>query len=71
MVSMAHSLGLPMIVEGVETDEQVDFLKRLGCRYVQGFRYYRPMPPDEFEHILADTSARGGGFAKFDPLTRG
>ena len=71
MVSMAHSLGLPMIVEGVETDEQVDFLKRLGCRYVQGFRYYRPMPPDEFEHILADTSARRGGFAKFDPLTRG
>lgn len=37
------------VAEGVETQEYVEFLKELDCDYVQGYVYYRPMPPEEFE----------------------
>ncbi|MCX9148735.1 EAL domain-containing protein [Erythrobacter sp. WG] len=43
IVQMGHSLGLRVVVEGVETEEQETFLKGVGCRHVQGFRYGRPM----------------------------
>jgi diguanylate cyclase (GGDEF)-like protein len=43
IVQMGHSLGLRVVVEGVETEEQETFLKGVGCRLVQGFRYGRPM----------------------------
>lgn len=44
MLEMAQSLHLPVVVEGVETDEQADMLRQMGARYAQGFLYYRPMP---------------------------
>jgi len=53
VVNMTRSLGLPIIVEGVETKEQLRFIKELGCRYAQGF-IVRPMPAFEFEKILSD-----------------
>ncbi len=56
VVDMVHSIDLPIIVEGVENEEQVDFLKSLGCHYVQGFYYYRPMPAEDYEKLLADPS---------------
>ena len=40
---MGHSLGLRVVVEGVETEEQETFLRGIGCRHVQGYRYGRPM----------------------------
>lgn len=52
VVNMAWAIGMPVVIEGTETQEHVDFLKRLGCRYVQGFYYYRPMPVEEFEALL-------------------
>ena len=54
VINMAKSLNLPIICEGVETEEQVRFLEGQGCRYVQGYRFYRPMPSDEFERIIDD-----------------
>lgn len=54
VVKMAKSLGLPIIVEGVETESQAKFLQDMGCRYAQGFLYYRPMPPCDFEMALSD-----------------
>ena len=48
IVPMAKSLSLPVIAEGVETAEQAVFLKSVGCDYVQGFHYARPMPQDDF-----------------------
>jgi diguanylate cyclase (GGDEF)-like protein len=42
IVQMGHSLGLRVVVEGVETEEQETFLRAIGCRYVQGYRYGRP-----------------------------
>lgn len=57
VVNMAWNIGMPVVVEGVETAEQVDFLSGLGCRYVQGFYYYRPMPVANFEHLISDPDA--------------
>ena len=52
VVNMAKQIGLAMIVEGVEDAEQADFLMNLGCRYTQGFYFYRPMPQSDFEKLL-------------------
>ncbi|MDO5111670.1 MAG: PAS domain-containing protein [Clostridia bacterium] len=53
VVRMTKWLGIPVIAEGVETREQADFLRSIGCNYVQGFLYARPMPIDEFERVAA------------------
>ena len=52
IINMAKTMGLPIIAEGVETKEQVEFLDSLGCRYIQGFYYYRPMPLVDFEALI-------------------
>lgn len=52
VVNMTKVLSIPIIMEGVENDEQVKFLFGLGCRYVQGFHFYRPMPVDKFEKLI-------------------
>jgi EAL domain-containing protein (putative c-di-GMP-specific phosphodiesterase class I)/GGDEF domain-containing protein/ferredoxin len=56
VIGMAHSLGLLTVAEGVETSEQADFLKSLGCDIIQGFLYARPMPVDEFEELMKNSS---------------
>lgn len=54
IVNMARLMGLPIIVEGVETPQQENVLRNMGCRYTQGFYYFKPMPIDQFENLLAD-----------------
>ncbi|KAI4448690.1 hypothetical protein C823_003211 [Eubacterium plexicaudatum ASF492] len=54
IVDMAKRLGLEVIVEGVETIEQVEFLLSIGCRNAQGFYFYRPMPVSEYERCLEE-----------------
>ena len=51
MIQMIHNLGMKMITEGVETDEQTEFLISKGCSEMQGFRFYKPMPVEEFEKL--------------------
>ena len=53
VIRMAKWLHLPSIVEGVETLEQVDFLKCIGCEYAQGYYYAKPMPVEEYEEFIA------------------
>jgi EAL domain-containing protein (putative c-di-GMP-specific phosphodiesterase class I) len=50
---MAHTLGMKVIAEGVETSAQHDLLVGAGCDLAQGFLYSRPMPPEDFEAALA------------------
>lgn len=52
MLEMAHSLHLPVVVEGVGTNEQANMLRQMGALYAQGFLYYRPMPAKDFEVLL-------------------
>ncbi|MBP3922068.1 MAG: EAL domain-containing protein [Ruminiclostridium sp.] len=52
VIKMARSLGMETICEGIESNEQVTLLKRLGCDMAQGYYYARPMAPHGFEEIL-------------------
>lgn len=54
IVNMARLLGMPIIVEGVETQQQENVLWSMGCRYTQGYYYYKPLPIEKFEALLAD-----------------
>ncbi|MCR5302049.1 MAG: bifunctional diguanylate cyclase/phosphodiesterase [Lachnospiraceae bacterium] len=51
-VRMAQQLGLSVIAEGVETQEQLDFLSSIDCDIVQGYYFSRPVPPNEFEILM-------------------
>lgn len=55
ILKMAESLKMQTIAEGVETKEQVEFLKSIGCKYVQGFYYSKPLPVEDFEKLISDT----------------
>ena len=52
IIGMANNLGMDVIAEGVETEEQRAFLERHGCSAIQGYLFGRPMPLDEFERSL-------------------
>ncbi len=53
VVSLANELGLATVAEGVETADQLDILRNIGCRYAQGFLTGRPMPLDRAVACLA------------------
>lgn len=52
IISVARTFNLAIVAEGVETEEQVQFLAQLGCNFYQGYFYGRPMPIDEFHQKL-------------------
>jgi diguanylate cyclase (GGDEF)-like protein len=49
IINMAHQLNMSVVVEGVETPEQLDFLNELGCEQYQGYYFSKPIPEAEFE----------------------
>ena len=65
---MAKWLNMPVIAEGVETKNQADFLKSIGCEIIQGYYYAKPMPAEDFEEFLrkgvVGTAERPGSFSE-------
>jgi len=56
IVRMAKWLDMPVIAEGVESIGQADFLKSIGCNYIQGYLYSKPVPEEEYEGILKNSN---------------
>ena len=54
IVTMAQSLGMDAIAEGIETSEQLLQLKALGCKYGQGYYFSKPQEPDKAAMRLSD-----------------
>lgn len=52
ILGIAHSLDLPTLAEGVETAEQLELLKSVGCTYIQGYYLGKPLTPDQAETII-------------------
>ncbi|MCR4939846.1 MAG: EAL domain-containing protein [Treponemataceae bacterium] len=48
-ITLAKKLNMKIVAEGIETREQVDFLKQNGCDLIQGFYFAKPLPVGEFE----------------------
>ena len=51
VIQMAKALDMPVIAEGVEEKKQVQMLKRLGCNYIQGYYFAKPMPQEDYERL--------------------
>lgn len=60
IIGMANNLGMNVIAEGVETEEQRAFLKQHGCPLWQGYLFGKPVPLDEFEQLVASSFAQQG-----------
>ncbi len=59
VIQLGHVLGLVVTAEGVETSEQLTFLRRHGCDEGQGFYFSKPLPPEQFEELLRKEGAGG------------
>ena len=57
VIRMLQGLDTPIIAEGVETLEQAEMLKNMGCHLMQGFHFSKPMPLEEFENFMASSRA--------------
>lgn len=57
IIGMAHEIGIKTVAEGVETEEQVSFLRQSGCDYIQGYYYSKPLPEEELVEFLEKADA--------------
>jgi EAL domain-containing protein (putative c-di-GMP-specific phosphodiesterase class I) len=54
IISVAHSMNMAVVAEGIETEEQQKLLTRLGCGYLQGFLLSHPLPVERIDQLLSD-----------------
>ena len=57
IISMARSLGIQTIAEGVETEGQLEYLREQGCNEVQGYLFSKPMTADAFESYIIEAAS--------------
>jgi diguanylate cyclase len=53
IIAMAHALKLTVLAEGVETEEQMRFLRLRDCDEIQGYLFSKPVPAEEFEALMS------------------
>ncbi|BCB28621.1 hypothetical protein SKTS_35070 [Sulfurimicrobium lacus] len=70
VISLAHSLKLSVIAEGVETEAQLEYLRRNQCDQMQGFHFSRPLPPEDFAEMLRSGRTLALGQTAKDEKTR-
>ena len=58
IIDISDYLGVPVVAEGVETEEQYLALKEMGCDLIQGYYFSRPLPPEEFDKFLIEASSK-------------
>ena len=68
IISLAHSLRLRVVAEGVETADQLEFLRELGCDQYQGFYCSPAVPPDAFVSLLKRLRAERPEYTEADML---
>ena len=63
-----HKFQIRTVAEGIENMKQVEYLKQMGCDYIQGYVFYRPMPEDEYAELLRKEQMQkeGSGYADRD-----
>ena len=57
IISLAHTMGMTTVAEGIETPDQAELIRDLGCEFAQGFLFSRPLRPESFETYCADLAA--------------
>lgn len=68
IIAMAHSLKMKVVAEGVETQEQLDFLREQGCDQLQGYMFSPPLNADNFLELLRFDTAKRSGRTRIDGL---
>ena len=59
---MIRNLGYQIICEGVETDQQIEILKQIGCDEIQGYWYSKPLKEEDYDELLqTENISKGGG----------
>ena len=64
VISMAHMIGMSVVTEGVETEEQMNSLISMGENYAQGYYFYKPMPKERFEQLISNPDNITAGYHK-------
>lgn len=67
IIDIADYLSVPVIAEGVETEEQYEALKAIGCDIVQGYYFSKPIPPEQFETFLLKRKEQADIYPPFQP----
>jgi polar amino acid transport system substrate-binding protein len=52
IIELAHTLGMKIVVEGIENKNMVDLIASYGCDYMQGYHFAKPLPVFEFQKLL-------------------
>src|SRR5688572_22439547 len=63
IISLAHSLRLKVVAEGVETPEQLDSLRSMGCDQYQGYHFSPPLPAADFSKLMRQRQAAEDAFS--------
>ena len=58
-IRMMQSIGKQLVAEGAETEYEVGILENMGCDYIQGFYFSRPLPEDEFIRYIKEQNGSG------------